>query len=243
MARRTRAYRGNQVCWHCQERKAIRRIVSSAGDRYLCAECPSDAPAPRPKTRLMVHDHVRSPESRAAAAFVEARLRALGADRAGADFYVGLRLSNLPAGTLPTVRVSVPGIVHRRQKGKVTAYRVHGHSVDVRVREGLAFPAVARLPVRAVQVKDPVARQLMKQDWFYEWEEVAFRDRAEAWVWGAGFGAFKSLRALDLVPGRAVKTARRQFGLAWLAAFRAERLPATAPTTFGLARPRAMAGA
>lgn len=234
MARRSRAYRGKQTCGQCRQASATRRVVLGSVSRYLCGPCAAGPAAKSERgASLMVHDHVRSLLSREAAAFVKARLCEAGADKAKADIYVALRTSRLAAGDLPTVKVGLPRIVTRRHRGRDQRYRVPWHEVSAAVREGLAFPVAVRLPVRAVQVKDEVARQLMKADWFYEWEEVVFRDAAEAWVWGAGYGAFKVLRALNLIPGRATKTARRRFGIEWLAEFRRGRTadPATPPTT------------
>lgn len=222
-------YDGKRQCQRCRKRPAEFVLGAGKGARYLCRLCREVVEARPPE--VMVHDHVKTPASREAAAFVEAQLAPLMPRLLAApvrSLYLSLRESNMVVGL-----VAVKSEIQDKPDGGPKGWRPW-MQVDVSVRRTHTYPFTKRLVMGSVEVKDEVAQALMGTKWFDEHEDEEFHDPAEVYVYGAGHGLFKSLRHLCLVPGKATAAGRRRFGLEWLRQFR-ELRAAAAPemATFG----------
>ncbi len=229
--KRSRAYTGVALtCEKCQEEPVTRRVVGvkDEGWRFVCQECWQDildgAVWEPPTGEVMVHNCTENLVPFADAAnlatrFIEQELAQHDLSGARA-IYIALKTNKMQVGVFPSVKTAIP----ERPKGKGSRAKLKTwkpwYNISVAVRENLAFPATDTLPIRSVQIKDEMDRELMNRDWFWEYEEVTFHDPVESYVYGAGFGVFKVLRALRVVPGRATKAAQRRFGVEWLQAFR-----------------------
>jgi hypothetical protein len=214
---------GAEVSQSCK-RPATRRIIDPEnGDRYLCNSCWDDEkngwlePSEQlPERILMVRDHLKRPETTLVEAFIEHKLKPFDLGKAKA-VYVELKTSKMKVGMFPSVKITVP----KRPSGKGARSWKPFYEVSIAVRESLRdFPVSQEVPLRSIQITDEMDRELMGKDWFFEYEEITFNDRADAYAFGAGYGLFKILRAMKLVPGRATKAAQRREGVAWMNEFR-----------------------
>lgn len=215
--RRVRPYEGNRQCQRCRKRAAEFRVVVEGDPRFLCAMC-RDVVDYRPP-EIMIHDHERTEWTAEAERFVEAKIAPLRPAILKSKLralYVALRHSNMKVGT-----VVVKPYIQARPKGAPRGWRPW-MSVDVSVRRTHRYPFTERVRVGSVAVR-PEERDLMGEDWFFEYEEVVFNDPAEVFVYGAGSGIFKVLRELKLVPGRASKVGMKAHGVEWLREFREHR--------------------
>lgn len=215
--RRVREYTGKRQCQRCRKRDAEFRVVIEGDPRFLCRMCKDVVDYQPPE--LMIHDHERTEWTIEAEKFIDARLESLRAailDSPLRALYIALRHSNMKVGA-----VVVKPHIQARPKGAPRGWRPW-MSVEVSVRRTHRYPFVERVRTGSVAVREE-ERNLIGQEWFFEYEEVAFNDPAEVFVYGAGQGLFKVLRKLKLVPGRASKVGMRAHGLEWLREFRESR--------------------
>jgi hypothetical protein len=219
-------------CERCKKSKIRYKVVYHAPDNYgnqkphttyVCLKClhlyKFEAKYKvNPKTHLMVHNFINDDLSKEATAFIEKKL--------GAFNFVGRATVFI---SMKTHEIAVTDIMckHRfptkpRNLGGVPW--VEWLEAKVAVRRDLPYPHTKKLNVASVQVKDAAAKVLMGGvKWFYETDDVTFNDAAEFLVYGAGYGAFKILRTLKLVPGLASKIGMTNYGLAWMKEFREQR--------------------
>jgi len=218
------------VCERCRKAPTQRRVWWGGRSQYFCEECSTVVARERdrafdaaPTNNIMVQNRAAG-VAEIAQRFLEHQLQAFQVQ--DAVIYAVLEISRMRVGA-----VAVKHLLAPRPKGEGAMKWRPWMETRVMVRGDLAYPFSERLPVRAVQVKNQVDRALIGRDWFFEYEEIVFRDAAEAFVYGAGYGLFKILRKLNLVPGRAAKTSMRRYGIEWLQAFRVWRAqqPGAAP--------------
>lgn len=215
-------------CERCKKSK-IRYKVSyhdkngNAHTTFTCLKCLhlykfEDRYKVNPKTHLMIHDIIQDATSKEAVAFIEKKL--------GAFDFVGKATVFI---SLKNHDISFADVIckHRfptKPKNIGGAPWVEWLEAKILLRKDIEYPFVKKLNVASVQVKDAAAKVLMGGvKWFYETENVTFADAAEFLVYGAGYGAFKILRTLKLVPGLASKIGMANHGLAWLKEFREQR--------------------
>jgi hypothetical protein len=175
-----------------------------------------------PERDLMVRDYVEEPATKLAEEFI---LHQLGKyELSDATFYVTLRRINSYEGSV----IVKPLIPVRPKAKKELGKRLRKvewrpwYEVGVQVRSSLIYPHTETRNVGSVMVTDKVAKAIMKETWFYETADITFHDEAEAFVFGAGSGLFKALRAHipKVVPGRASKVGMAAHGVKWLEEFR-----------------------
>ena len=215
--KRIRPYDGNRQCQRCRKRPTEFRVIIEGDTRFLCALC-KDVVEDKPP-EIMIHDHSRSVYTQEVEAFIQRKLDPLRQailESPLRTLYVALRGSNMRVGTV-VVKHSIQARPAKAPKG----WRPW-MSVDVSVRRDHHYPFTDTLATSSMEVREE-ERDLMGKDWFFEHEEVVFNDPAEVFVYGAGYGLFKILRTLKLVPGRASKVGMRANGLAWLREFREAR--------------------
>ena len=181
-----------------------------------------------PEKDLMVRDYVEESETRLAEEFI---LHQLGKyDLSDATFYVTLRRINNYEGSVivkPLIPVR-PKSARVKGRWKKPEWRPW-YEVGVQVRNSLTYPHTETRNVGSVMVTDKVAKAIMKETWFYETAKITFHDEAEAFVFGAGNGLFKALRAHipKEVPWRASKVGMKAHGVKWLEEFRQWRSSAS----------------
>lgn len=171
-----------------------------------------------PEKDLMVRDYVGEATTKLAEEFI---LHQLGKyDLSDVTFYVTLRHINSYEGSV-IVKPLIP-VPPKTPKGHPKIEWRPWYEIGVQVRHSLTYPHTETRNVGSVMVTDPVAKAIMKEAWFYETAEITFRDEAEAFVFGAGSGLFKALRAHipKVVPGRASKVGMTAHGAKWLEEFR-----------------------
>lgn len=172
--------------------------------------------------KLIVHNQAGD-DGKGVESFVHAKLQNLVLPR---TLYVSLKRSKRKSGFAATRVVMPPKWAFSKKKaGKTFDPWAH---VIVSLRGTVTFPHTEQIPVgtaKAVDQESRTAAILMGRTlnqgsgdskWFYETADVTFRDAAEAFVFGAGFGIFKVLRAFKLIEGRASKIGMRRNGLEWL---------------------------
>lgn len=216
--KRIRSYDGNRQCQRCRKRTAEFRVIIEGDTRFLCSMC-KDVVEDKPP-EIMIHDHSRSVYTKEVEAFIQRKmdpLRQAILESPLRTLYVALRGSNMRVGTV-VVKHSIQARPAEAPKG----WRPW-MSVDVSVRRTHQYPFTDTLATSSMEVESEVDRELMGKDWFFEHEEVVFNDPAEVFIYGAGYGLFKILRTLKLVPGRASKVGMRANGLVWLREFREAR--------------------
>ena len=218
MAQQIEEYEGNRQCQRCRKRTAEYLARANDVPRYLCRMC-RDVVSYKPPD-IMIHDHERTEWSIEAERFIEARLSPV-VDRilesSVRALYIALRHSDMAAGI-----VTVKHDIQTRPKGAPRGWRPW-MSAEVLVRRSHDYPFTERIRTGSTSVQDDIARELMGEDWFFEYTEAVFNDPAEVFVYGAGQGLFKILRQLKLVPGKATKVGMRAHGLEWLREFRESR--------------------
>jgi hypothetical protein len=222
-------------CERCKKSKIRYKVVyhanGNAHTTYVCLKCLhlykfEDRFKVDPKTHLMVMDQINSDFSKEAEKFIEKKL--------GAFNFVGRATVFI---SMKTHEISFADVIckHRfpskpRNLGGVPW--VEWLEAKILLRKDIQYPHVKKLNTASVQVKDAAAKVLMGGvKWFYETENVTFSDAAEFLVYGVGYGSFKILRTLKLVPGLASKIGMANHGLSWLKEFRQQRKrkPSTRP--------------
>lgn len=217
------------ACERCRKAPAQRRVWWGGRSQNFCEPCFTVVERERerafdaaPTNNIMVQNRATGVAD-LAQRFLEHRLGAFQVQ--DAVIYAVLVCSKMRVGAVVVKHLFAP-----RPKGEGAMKWRPWMETRVLVRSDLAYPFSEKVPVRAVQVKNPVDLALIGRDWFFEYEEVTFHDAAEAFVYGAGYGMFKILRKLNLVPGRAAKTSMRRYGIEWLQEFRAWRAQQPGPT-------------
>lgn len=227
-------------CERCKKSKIRYKVVYHAPDNYgnqkphttyVCLKClhlyKFEANFKvNPKTHLMIHDLIKNDLSKEAVAFIEKKL--------GVFNFVGKStvFISLKTHDMEVADVMLKHRFPRKPKNIGGAPWVEWLEAKVAIRKNLEYPHTKKLNVASVQVKDAAAKVLMGGvKWFYETENVTFNDLAEFLVYGAGYGAFKILRTLKLVPGLASKIGMANYGIAWMKEFREQRKkkPTTRP--------------
>jgi hypothetical protein len=171
-----------------------------------------------PEKDLMVRDYVGEAPTKLAEEFILHQLEKY--DLSDVTFYVTLRRINSYEGSV-IVKPLIP-VPPKTPKGRPKIKWRPWYEVGVQVRHSLIYPHTETRNVGSVMVTDKVAKAIMKEKWFYETADITFRDEAEAFVFGAGSGLFKALRAHipKVVPGRASKVGMAAHGAKWLEEFR-----------------------
>jgi hypothetical protein len=205
-------------CDRCRKRKVQYRIISSC--QSICLPCfqlhQTEEERNPGVTKLMVYDFPKTAASKIAAVFAEAKLKPFedGLNNSETSFYVCLKPNGMKVGDV-TIKHRIPPKPKNRKYGWKAWVEAR-----VLVRGDLLYPYTKKLTVGTVQIKDPVALALMKDKWFYEYENIEFKDAAELYAYGLGHACYKLLRHLKLIPGLATRVGCIKEGLRWLAEFR-----------------------
>lgn len=212
---------GGAKCTRCKKRDAKWEI--EWGQEKLCHSCKQLAAVEDkrkaeqvPETNLLINKHTDNPATAITEKFIEHKLA--GFDFSTFTIYVSLKHHKMKCGDV-TVKWRLP----KRPKGWVGKKWKPWMETRVLVRETLAYPHTKKLPMGVVQMTDPVAKAMLAHNdpgWFYEFEDIEFKDESEAFVFGAGHGIFKLLRKLKLIDGHASRVGMNKNGKAWLEEFR-----------------------
>jgi hypothetical protein len=170
-----------------------------------------------PAREIMVMDALRTHESRLAEQFILHQVRAFSLK--GVTAYIKIE----EHAALRKQAVRVQHFTPPRKAGRGSTKWRPWFEAAIGLRPAVTWPVREEIKIGTAQIKDEVAVELMRKDWYFETEDVEWADAAEALAYGAGVALHKILRKIGQIEGRDVGTEARKLGIRWLAEFRAWR--------------------
>ena len=168
---------------------------------------------------VLINDWVRKEETKKVEPFILNQLKDFAFPK-DVTVHVTLKYTSRKSGFV-TCKVKSYGLTRKERKMSGGQRTLPWIESRILVRDNLVYPTTVKIPIGSVRVKDPVAKVLMKADWYYEFKDLTFNGPSESFVYGVGFAMFKVLRGFDLVPGRASRVGQATYGIKWLDDYRA----------------------
>lgn len=164
--------------------------------------------------KLWVRDEVKADGTGHAAQFIEKRFSGAVWGKTEVMLYWGESLAQM--GVPGRMRIT-SGANHDGKKRRTGKW----FNLIIRARKNIQFPYPMKVAVRSVNVKDKVSAVLMGRKFFYEFEDVTFRDLGEVFAYFTGVALLKPLKAAGLNEEPLTKTGMARFALKLLGEFRA----------------------